>query len=50
MILVKGGLNNQQISLMRPIYMYIEKLKKKNFSTETSGLNSEGGLYFEWSL
>ena len=35
---------SDQVSLTRPIY--IEKLQ---FVTETSGLNSEGGLIFEWS-
>ena len=42
MILVKSGLNSEKVSLMRPIY--IEKMLLF-FGTETSGLNSEGGLW-----
>ena len=37
MLLVESGLNNEQISLMRPICIEIE----------ASGFNSEGGLNFE---
>ena len=44
MVLVENGLNSEQISLMRPIYIKIY------FGTERSGLNSEGGLNFVWSL
>ena len=39
MVLVESGLNSEQVSLVRPIY-----IEKSNFGTETSGLNSEGGL------
>ena len=45
MVLVESGLYNEQISLMRVIY-----IEKWIFGTETIGLNSEGGLNFEWSL
>ena len=45
MVLVESSLYNEHVSLMRSIY--IENLY---FGTKTSGLNSEGGLYFEWSL
>ena len=45
MVLVKSGFNSEQVSLMRPSYT-----EKIHFGTETSGLNSEGGLNFEWSL
>ena len=45
MVLLDSGLNSEQVSLMRPIY-----IEKMDFCTGTSGLNSEGGLYFEWSL
>ena len=41
MLLVKSGLNSEHVPLMRPIYI------QNAFGTETSGLNSEGGLYFE---
>ena len=41
----KSGLNSEQVSLMRPIY--IEKL---HLGTETNGLNIEGGLNYKWSL
>ena len=42
MVLVESGLNSEHVSLMRPIYM--------ENCIETSGLNNEGGLNFEWSL
>ena len=45
MVVVENGLNSEQVSLTSPIY--IEKI---HFSTETSGLNSEGGLDIEWSF
>ena len=45
MTLVESGLNNEQVSLMRPIYT-----ENCIFGTKTSGLNSEGGLNFEWSF
>ena len=41
MVLVECLFNSEQVSLMRLIYFE---------STETSGLNSEGGLSFGWSL
>ena len=34
MILVENGLNSEQVSLMRPIY-----LEETRFGTETSGVN-----------
>ena len=42
MVLVESGLNSEQTSVMRTIY--IEKL---NFGTEASGQNSMGDLNFE---
>ena len=42
MVLVKNGLNSEQITLIRPICI-------ENFCAETSGL-SEGGLIFEWII
>ena len=42
MVLVESGLNSEQIKLMRPI-----SIKKMLFGTETSGVNSEGGLNLE---
>ena len=45
MLLVDSGLNSEQVSIMRPIYISIIQ-----FGTETSGFNSRGGLTFEWSL
>ena len=44
MVLAKSGLNNEQASLLRPIY-----IAKIHFGTETSGLKSESGLNLEWS-
>ena len=38
MILVESGLNSEQVSLLRPIY-----IEKWIFDTKTSGLNNEGG-------
>ena len=45
MVLVESGLNSGKVSLMSVIY-----IEKMHFGTETSGLNSEVGLNFEWSL
>ena len=45
MVLVESGLNSEQVSSLCPIY-----IDKMYFVTKTSGLNSEGGLNFEWSL
>ena len=45
MVLVESSLNSEQASQTRPTY--IEKLY---LGTDASGLNSEGGLNFEWSL
>ena len=45
LVLAESGINSEQFSLMRPIY-----IKKMNFGTVTSGLNSKSGLNFEWSL
>ena len=45
MVQVKSGLNNEKVSLMKQILHC-----KMHFGTETSGLNSEDGLNFEWSL
>ena len=45
MVHLESGVVSEKVSLMRPIC--IENL---HFSTETSGLNSEGGLNFEWCL
>ena len=42
MVLVESGLNIEQVSLLRPIY-----IEKKNFGTIISGLNSEGGFNCE---
>ena len=39
--LAENGLNSEQVSLMRPIYMYIEKCI---LVLKQGGLNSEGGL------
>ena len=44
MILAKNGLNSEQVSLVRLIY-----IEKMYFDAETSGLNGEGGLNFKWS-
>ena len=48
MVHVEIGLNSEQVSLMRSVY--IEKNERSNLVTETSGLYSEDGLNFEWSL
>ena len=45
MLLVGSGLISEQVSLMRPINIEI-----MHFGTETSGLNSEGGLNNDKSL
>ena len=45
MVFVESGLNSGKVSLMSVIYV-----EKCIFGTETSGLNREGGLNFEWSL
>ena len=44
MVLIKSGLNIEQVTLMRPISIEncISVLK------QLSGLNSEGGLNLEW--
>ena len=43
MVLAKSGLNNEQESLPRPIY-----IGKIHFGTETRGLKNESGLNLEW--
>ena len=40
---MESGLDNEQVSLIKPFYI------EKFIGTETSGLNSEDGLNFEWS-
>ena len=45
MALVESGIDSEQVSLTRPIY-----IEKMYFGNKTSGLNIEGGLNFEWSL
>ena len=45
-ILVESGLNGEHVSFMRPIQIENCTLVSK----QRSGLNSEGGLNFEWSL
>ena len=46
MVFVESGLNNEQASLTRPIYIE----KKMHFDTETCGLTSECGLNSEGGL
>ena len=46
MTLAESGSNSEQVSLIS----FKETHLKLHFSTETSGLNNEGGLYFEWSI
>ena len=48
MALVESGLNSEQFSLMRSIYMLY--IKNCIFCSETSRLNNEGSLNSEWSL
>ena len=45
MVLAENGHNSEQILLMKSILIQ----RKKRFGTNASGLNSESGLYFEWS-
>ena len=48
-VLVESGLNNGQVSLMRPI-CFEKCILVQTKCTNTNGLISEGGLNFEWSL
>ena len=44
MILTKSGLNSEQVSFNKTLLH-----RKMHLSTETSGLNSEGDINFQWS-
>ena len=46
MVLVESGFNSEQVSLQDPFTL---KKRMMHFGIETSGLNSKGGLTFEWS-
>ena len=45
MVLVESGLNREKALLTRPIY-----IEKMHFGTETSGLNSEWSLYWDFTV
>ena len=45
MVLVESDLNDEYVSLMRPIY-----IEKCILVLKTNGLITKGGLNFEWSL